>query len=196
MGLDMFLYRKTYSTLFSSSINFLYFLMADLVSADSSAEEEKTKISLTGNRTEGIDTNKIVEIVEEAGYWRKANAIHNWFVENVQDGMDDCREYYVSEEQLRNLLSLVDTVLKESKLVDGTVVTGYLIKDGKEEPVLRKGKVIENPTVAERLLPTRNGFFFGGTEYDEDYIQDLESTKRILEEALAKGGDYYYSSSW
>jgi hypothetical protein len=91
---------------------------------------------------------------------------------------------------------LVDTVLKESKLVDGTVVTGYLIKDGKEEPVLRKGKVIENPTVAERLLPTRNGFFFGGTEYDEDYIQDLESTKRILEEALAKGGDYYYSSSW
>jgi len=175
----MFLYRKTY-----------------VKNWEHTPEEEKTKISLTGNRTEGIDTNKIVEIVEEAGYWRKANAIHNWFVENVQDGMDDCREYYVSEEQLRNLLSLVDTVLKESKLVDGTVVTGYLIKDGKEEPVLRKGKVIENPTVAERLLPTRNGFFFGGTEYDEDYIQDLESTKRILEEALAKGGDYYYSSSW
>ncbi len=29
-------------------------------------------------------------IQEEVAYWRKANAIHKWFVENVQDGQDDC----------------------------------------------------------------------------------------------------------
>ena len=29
-------------------------------------------------------------IMEMVGYWRKQNAIHNWFVENVQDGIDDC----------------------------------------------------------------------------------------------------------
>ena len=29
-------------------------------------------------------------IIEQVGYWRKANQIHNWFVENVQDGEDDC----------------------------------------------------------------------------------------------------------
>ena len=39
----------------------------------------------------------------EVCYWRKANQIHNWFVENVQDGDDDCRDYYVSEEDLEEL---------------------------------------------------------------------------------------------
>ena len=24
-------------------------------------------------------------------YWRKANAIHSWFVENCQDGVDECQ---------------------------------------------------------------------------------------------------------
>ena len=38
-------------------------------------------------------------------YWRKANQIHNWFVENVQDGEDNCSEYYVSKEQLKELLN-------------------------------------------------------------------------------------------
>ena len=39
-------------------------------------------------------------------YWRKANAIHGWFVDNVQDGKDDCKEYYVTKEQLQALREL------------------------------------------------------------------------------------------
>ena len=31
----------------------------------------------------------------EVAYWRKANAIHGWFVYNIQDGVDDQNEYYV-----------------------------------------------------------------------------------------------------
>ena len=42
-----------------------------------------------------IELKKVTYIEEEAGYWRKANAIHRWFVENVQKGEDDCRDYYV-----------------------------------------------------------------------------------------------------
>jgi hypothetical protein len=40
----------------------------------------------------------------QAAYWRKANAIHNWFVQHTQDGVDDCRTTYVSREQLRKLV--------------------------------------------------------------------------------------------
>ena len=48
----------------------------------------------------------------EVGYWRKANAIHNWFVTNVQDGKDDCEEYDVSREQLEQLRQQCKIVLE------------------------------------------------------------------------------------
>lgn len=44
-------------------------------------------------------------------YWRKANAIHGWFVKNVQDNNDDCDEYYVSREQLEELRALCKEVM-------------------------------------------------------------------------------------
>jgi hypothetical protein len=36
-------------------------------------------------------------------YWRKANAIHGWFVENVQGGEDECRPHRVGKEELKEL---------------------------------------------------------------------------------------------
>lgn len=39
-------------------------------------------------------------------YWRKANAIHKWFVDNVQDGTDDCGYYPVSPAALLGLADL------------------------------------------------------------------------------------------
>jgi hypothetical protein len=50
------------------------------------------------------------EISFGIGYWRKANAIHKWFVDNVQDGNDDCREYSVDKEQLQELLDICKAV--------------------------------------------------------------------------------------
>lgn len=42
----------------------------------------------------------------KVGYWRKANAIHKWFVDNCAEGEDDCREMEISVEQLKELYSL------------------------------------------------------------------------------------------
>jgi hypothetical protein len=50
----------------------------------------------------------------EVAYWRKANAIHGWFVENVQDGKDDCNRYYVPLGALHDLLALCEGVLSEA----------------------------------------------------------------------------------
>ena len=54
----------------------------------------------------------------KVGYWRKANAIHNWFVTNCQDGYDDCGEYYVSREQLIVLRETCKQVLEDNALAN------------------------------------------------------------------------------
>jgi hypothetical protein len=58
-------------------------------------------------------------------------------------------------------------------------------------------KVKADHSLAEELLPSASGFFFGGTDYDEWYYNGIDNTIEILKEALGDTkGDYYYSSSW
>lgn len=45
-------------------------------------------------------------------YWRKANAIHRWFVENVQDGTDDCGMYPVKWDHIEEVYEAVCEVLE------------------------------------------------------------------------------------
>lgn len=111
-----------------------------------------------------------IDIVQcTVGVWRKANAIHSWFVENVQDGEDDCGVYEVEREKLVELLQTIE-------------------------------KVMKNHDLAEELLPTSSGFFFGSTtEYDEDYEEVLIYTRDVLQKVLdEKMSDWYfsYTSSW
>lgn len=54
---------------------------------------------------------RIKEVTIEAMYWRKANAIHKWFVDRVQGGEDNCSEYEVTLEQLEQLLAVIEEVL-------------------------------------------------------------------------------------
>jgi hypothetical protein len=139
-----------------------------------------------------------IRIRFEAGYWRKANQIHQWFVENVQDGQDDCGRYYVSREDLEKLLVKCKKVLESSQLIKGTVKNGKkLTKEGWEN-IYEDGEVIIDPHVAKQELPTTSGFFFGSTEYDKGYIYDLKNTIKIIENALKlpKGWAFEYHSSW
>jgi hypothetical protein len=109
-------------------------------------------------------------IMEQVGYWRKANHIHAWFVDYVQDGIDDC-DYHneVTKEDLEDLLDICQRVLDDHSLAD-------------------------------ELLPTQSGFFFGGTEYDEYYFEDIENTigiiKNVLETTDFDKEMIYYVSSW
>lgn len=139
-------------------------------------------------------------IFEQIGYWRKANHIHNWFVENVQDGIDECDTYEVTKEQLEDLLNVCRKVLDGSKLVKGKVVNGQKYENGKMVNIYQDGEYIEDSSVAKELLPTTSGFFFGGTEYDEWYYKDVENTISIIENVL-RTTDFehevvMYHSSW
>lgn len=146
------------------------------------------------------DTNNLetVEIKFEIGYWRKANQIHAWFVNNLAGGKDDQAPIYVSREDLEKLLADVETVLKSTKLIKAKIVNGYELTGKGKKAIIEEGEALEDFSVAEKLLPTQAGFFFGSTSYDQYYWQDLISTKEIIERALALGKDYSfeYQASW
>lgn len=117
----------------------------------------------------------------KVGYWRKANQIHNWFLDNCGprdydgDVIDDCRPIEVPVEKLKELAETCK-------------------------------KVLDDHNLAKTLLPTQSGCFFGSTEYDEYYFEDLEYTLKILtpiiaflEEKLEKKEyewDLVYQASW
>ena len=109
-------------------------------------------------------------IHDEVGYWRKANAIHKWFVDNVQDGEDDCECHRpVTKNDLETLLELCREVLADH-------------------------------SKASELLPSTSGFFFGSQQYDEWYFIDIENTanlcKKLIEETDFEKYELYYRSSW
>lgn len=140
-------------------------------------------------------------IMEEVGYWRKSNQIHNWFVEHVQDGEDDC-DYHreVTEDDLLELLETCKKVKEIAILKDDRIVNGYTWENGKQTPCYEDGKIIVNADEVAALLPTQSGFFFGGTEYDSYYMDDIESTIKIITKVL-ETTDFdkemiYYRSSW
>ena len=138
MGLDMYLLQRIYPN-----------------------EKNKVKLTVEG-KTGPIDPEQVSYTVSDAGYWRKANAVHGWFVENCQNGRDDCQEAEVTYEQFRELRRLCVEVIE---------------------------------TKNHGLLPPRSGVFFGSTEIDEDYFDELRETIKIID-ALDPDGDYYYLSSW
>jgi len=188
MGLDMYLVRKKY-------IGAKY---------EHRQVKGKVEIEIAGKKLP-IEFDKISYIEEDVGYWRKANAIHKWFVDNVQDGNDDCREYYVDIDKLEELLNICKEIKEKAILKDGKVHNGSKIENGKWVPIMEEGKIIINPEICEELLPTEEGFFFGGTEYDEYYMQDIEYTIELLENLLEEENklveqgfysSFYYRASW
>jgi hypothetical protein len=167
--------------------------------------EERYAVLVTrgGEPATDIQPGRIGYVEEEVMYWRKANHIHNWFVENVQDGIDNCATYYVSPDQLTALLDACERVIEASDLVEGEVYAGtvYDQANPKGKALAEPGKVIKDPTVAKALLPTRSGFFFGNEDYDQDYLESVVETRDWIVQMLAGPGErsfasIVYHSSW
>lgn len=61
-------------------------------------------------------------------------------------------------------------------------------------------RVLNDPSLAEELLPSQSGFFFGSTDYDDWYITDLKLTidqiDRILKPIKSDYADFIYRASW
>lgn len=129
MGLDMYLTAKRY----------IY---------DFDDEGKALREQLESFKVNGME---VKELSYRAGYWRKANAIHKWFVDNVQEGSDNCGEYLVTTEQLEKLLELVNEVLHNRDKADDLLPThngfffGSLIYDeGYFDDLIQTKAIIEN----------------------------------------------------
>ena len=121
-------------------------------------------------KTEKFKNYDNFTIRAEVAYWSKANQIHRWFVDNVQDGVDDCREMLVNIGQLSNLLTTVIEVLN----------------NGTKKFALEK-------------LPPSSGYFFGSETIGQRYWESLKDTKRMLKKVLKSDTDdasYFYCASW
>lgn len=107
MGLDMFLY--------SGKID-------EGVSVRDILDEKMSKVSDEGflNYFNEMvaEEDTLISDLEEVAYWRKANAIHQFFASNTPGGIDDCEPYYVPKGSLDHLKDLVSEVLKDHSKAD------------------------------------------------------------------------------
>jgi hypothetical protein len=191
MGLDMYMY----SAKKVKGLNAKDYERADNAVSDVKVQESfipKVKESIKGKSKQVFDeldsSVKVrgnymswYSIFNEIGYWRKANAIHNFFVQECQNGVDECQLSIVKQSHLKDLLKRCKRAmsLKDIYLNDG------IIKDGEG---------------IETFLPTTSGFFFGGTEFNEWYFNDVEETieliTKVLKETDFKTQIIFYRSSW
>lgn len=106
MGLDMYLYKVNREA-----------------ACDPNGIFDRENFTLLLEKLLIEDSPSAASLIAEVGYWRKANAIHKFFVENVQDEIDDCAAYQVSQEDLINLLSFIDEVLSDNNKAEELLPT-------------------------------------------------------------------------
>lgn len=69
--------------------------------------------AIKGAAQSAFEGFKINGIKVELGYWRKANAIHSWFVKNVQEGIDECQDSPLAYGHLEKLKAGCEQVLAD-----------------------------------------------------------------------------------
>jgi hypothetical protein len=147
MGLDMYLTAKRY----------IYDFNDDGKALREQLEELK------------VNDMRVKEISYEAGYWRKANQIHKWFVDNIQEGVDNCGQYLVGITELEGLLEKVNEVLRNRDKAQEVLPTSNGFFFGSDSY---------------------------GDGYFDDLIQTKAIIENVLSIDDLHQYDFYYSSSW
>lgn len=146
MGLDMYLTGKRYLSKYD--------------------EKEKAQREELSKFFSDVDFQP-KEVSFDVGCWRKANHIHKWFVDNIQEGEDDCKEYYVDTEKLVELLTLCKKVLETQDEAEDILPTQSGFFFGGEE---------------------YDEYYFETIKYTIEIIEKALKNKENL--------DFYYRSSW
>lgn len=164
MGLDMWLYARQYVSDW------------EFDGPKRKTKELNSILESVGWSRDEVD-EPFVQVEIPVMYWRKANAIHGWFIDNCADGVDDCQPVRVSREKLVEL------------------------RDAAKKVLSMRGDITAQEE-AELYLPPISGFFFGSTNVDEYYYQDLEHTLEGLDNILNKVTEedhsttFTYQASW
>ena len=203
MGLDMYLYAE------KSISSYDYETVDGEMSRRGNDMYDKV-IESAGMSSLPASQYGSVKVSKCVGYWRKANAIHGWFIRECANGVDECQDIYVSKENLIRLRDLCVNALsdrdKATPSEDRTTlinitddisfsdeITSRILAERDKTSVLTHADYESDP-----LAPVA-GFFFGGTEKDEWYYETLERTIDVINSCLAYGDDelqFIYRASW
>lgn len=158
MGLDQYLYAKKYTCSNNVESETWKKMNADFLELKKVIGEDAKYLD------KGLPS---ISLQMKIGYWRKANAIHQWFVDNCQNGEDDCRDAYVSREQLEELLGVVKEVLADHSKADELLPTQQGFFFGSTE---------------------YDEYYFGELELTKKILKNALS--------MPKEWDFGYQSSW
>lgn len=103
MGLDMYLYAEVYVGRQAASWN---------PGVPDGAFDAIVGTLNIGSMVDDEDWNGMLVRVP-VGYWRKANAIHGYIVQNHADGVDDCRPVRLTRDDLAKLRDLAASGLAD-----------------------------------------------------------------------------------
>lgn len=151
MGLDSYLYKKSF-----------------IWRGDWMDDSQKMEVIVKkgGAVDTKIKSERIKYVIEEMGYWRKANHIHEWFVINVQDGVDNCAEYYVGRNDIENLLEACQRVIANPSEAESLLPTASGFFFGSTD---------------------YDEYYFGSIQETISILEDCLKDE---------DNDFYYTSSW
>ena len=133
--------------------------------------------------------------LEDMGYFRKVNCLLPFFGYE-----DDCSIHPIEKCQIEDLVSIAKKLLEVYDTISYQLhlqqieVNYYkeIYRDNQEmcdercKPFLQKMDEIWKPfeSVAQEMLPTTTGFFFGSTQYRDYYVADLKDIVEIFTKVL------------
>jgi hypothetical protein len=128
-----------------------------------------------------IKPERISYIIEQVGYWRKFNALHGYIVDTFASGEDNCQQIYLDN---YSLIQILDTLKRAKDILDS---------DASDE---------EKSDKLSDVFPTAEGFFFGSTDYEDYYAENVAYTISLLTDLLDECEEseddcsFYYQASW
>ena len=156
MGLDMYLYKKTYVQNWEHN---------------PPEQQHQIEVKRGGVLRTDIKPNRICYITEQVAYWRKFNALHGWFVNECGGGVDECQDINVDEDKMKELLETLKKVsdnftLAEELLppVQGFFFGGDEVDEYYKEDVNSTIKIIEE-LLEEQEQSKEHGLYSGDFEY-------------------------------
>lgn len=108
MGLDQYLYADKYIS------------RKDTLNFDWNSGEEPPTNPMFDSIAKTLKVEKLIDnewsgitVSVPIGYWRKANQIHGWIVDNCAGGVDECQKIYIPRSKAEELVSICKEVIKD-----------------------------------------------------------------------------------
>lgn len=152
--------------------------------------------------TYSICQNRTAVDLGEVASLEKANQIHAWFVNNIQNGVDNNSYYFVTEDDFLELKEICEEVLKLNpyNLNKDSYLLYYSANGLIEKGIITKEQYTKLETELDKILPTKEGFFFGPIDYALSYFLNVKNTfemlTKIIDNADFENEVYLYHSSW